>query len=96
MLQYCNTAKRSFDVIRQLTKRKTITIPSNILKHIGSEPGDLFDIHDDGGKIILTPKTVEDRFTEEEWSKLEQIARERGAVYKSPAKAKEHLKGLTG
>lgn len=82
-------------MIRQLTKRKTITIPSEVLKHLGSKPGDLFEVTDDSGRIILTPKVVGDRFTKEEWSKLEVLVRERGKIYRSAARAKDHLKRLT-
>jgi len=81
-------------VIRQLTKRKTITIPSKVLEHVGSRPGDLFEITDDGNRIILTPKEVGDRFTEEEWRKLQKLVRERGKVYRSGSRAKDHLKRL--
>jgi len=81
-------------MIRQLTKRKTITIPSDVLKHVGSKPGDLFEIGDDGSRIILTPKVVGDRFTKKEWSKLETLVRERGKIYRSGARAKDHLKKL--
>lgn len=81
-------------MIRQLTKRKTITIPSEALKHVGSKPGDLFEITDDGDRIILTPKVIGDRLTEEEWLKLEALVREKGKVYRSAARAKEHLKRL--
>ncbi|MFZ3062639.1 MAG: AbrB/MazE/SpoVT family DNA-binding domain-containing protein [Actinomycetota bacterium] len=81
-------------MVRQLSKRKTITIPVEILKHVGAEPGDLFEISDDGHRIILVPKIVEDKFTEEEWEKLERLAKEKGKVYRSAPKAKEHLKRL--
>lgn len=81
-------------MIRQLTKRKTITIPAEILKRVGSRPGDLFEITDDGEKIILTPKVVGDKFTEDEWSKLENLVREKGRMYRSGARAKDHLKRL--
>lgn len=81
-------------MIRQLSKRKTITIPSQTLKRVGSKPGDLFEVSDDGSRIVLTPKVVGDRFTEEEWKKLESLVRERGKKYRSGARAKEHLKRL--
>jgi len=81
-------------MIRQLSKRKTITIPSEALEHVRSKPGDLFEITDDGYRIILTPKVVGDRFTEEEWSKLETLVREKGKTYRSGAGAKDHLKRL--
>ena len=81
-------------MVRQLSQRKTITIPSEILEHIGSKPGDLFEIADDGYRIILIPKVIEDKFTEQEWEKLNQIAREKGSVYNAAEDAKSHLKDL--
>jgi bifunctional DNA-binding transcriptional regulator/antitoxin component of YhaV-PrlF toxin-antitoxin module len=81
-------------MIRQLSKRKTITIPSETLNRVGSKPGDLFEVADDGSRIILTPKVVGDRLTEEEWKKLEGLVRERGKRYQSGARAKEHLKRI--
>lgn len=81
-------------MVRQLSQRKTITIPTEILEHIGSKPGDFFEITDDGYRIILIPKVIEDRFTEEEWEKLDRLARDKGKVYESAAHAKEHLRGL--
>lgn len=81
-------------LVRQLSQRKTITIPSGVLEHIGSKPGDLFEITDDGYRIILIPKVIEDRFTEQEWGKLNKIARDRGTVYEKSEDAKNHLKDL--
>lgn len=81
-------------MVRQLSQRKTITIPTEILEHIGSKPGDFFEITDDGYRIILIPKVIEDRFTEEEWEKLDRLARDKGKVYESAANAKQHLRDL--
>ncbi|MEW6189667.1 MAG: AbrB/MazE/SpoVT family DNA-binding domain-containing protein [Actinomycetota bacterium] len=81
-------------MVRRLSERNTITIPKDILKRIGLKPGDYFEITDDGNRIILTPKIVEDKFTDEEWEKLEKLARERGRVYKTATEAKKHLEGL--
>ncbi|MHB1253929.1 MAG: AbrB/MazE/SpoVT family DNA-binding domain-containing protein [Candidatus Humimicrobiaceae bacterium] len=81
-------------MVRQLSQRKTITIPTEILEKIGSKPGDLFEITNDGYCIILIPKVIEDKFTEQEWKKLNQIAKEKGVVYKESEDAKSHLKDL--
>lgn len=81
-------------LFRQLSQRKTITIPSEILEKTGSNPGDLFEITNDGYRIILIPKVIEDKFTEQEWEKLSQIAKEKGTVYKESEDAKKHLKDL--
>jgi AbrB family looped-hinge helix DNA binding protein len=87
--------KRRIKLVRQLTQRKTITIPSEVLEQVGSKPGDLFEITNDGYRIILIPKVIEDKFTEQEWKKLNQIAKEKGTVYKEAINAKSHLKDLT-
>ena len=74
--------------------KKTITIPSEVLEQVGSKPGDLFEITNDGYRIILIPKVIEDKFTEQEWEKLNQISKEKGTVYKGTIDAKSHLKDL--
>lgn len=81
-------------MIRQLSQRNTITIPQKVLKEIGSKPGDLFEIENDGTRIILIPKTIEDKFTELEWKKLGKIAKEKGKLYKNAEDAKKHIKDL--
>ncbi|MBM3705654.1 MAG: AbrB/MazE/SpoVT family DNA-binding domain-containing protein [Actinobacteria bacterium] len=81
-------------MVRQLSNRNTITIPSEILKHIDAQTGDLFEITDDGYRIILIPKIVEDKFTKEEWEKLEILASDKGKQYSSTTDVKNHLKGL--
>jgi len=81
-------------LVRQLSQRKTITIPSEVLKKTGSNPGDFFEISSDGQKIILVPKLIEDKFNEQEWEKLKKIADEQGTVYGEAKEALAHLKGL--
>jgi AbrB family looped-hinge helix DNA binding protein len=81
-------------LVRQLSQRNTITIPAEILEQIGSKPGDLFEITNDGYRIILIPKVIEDKFTEQEWKKLNQIAKAKGTVYREAEGAKSHLKDL--
>jgi len=81
-------------MVRQLSQRNTITIPSKILEQIGSKPGDLFEIENDGTRIILIPKLIEDKFTELEWEKLGKIAKEKGKLYKKAEDAIGHLKDL--
>jgi bifunctional DNA-binding transcriptional regulator/antitoxin component of YhaV-PrlF toxin-antitoxin module len=82
-------------MIRRLTERSTISIPKENLEHIGAEPGEYFEVSDDGKRIILTPKAVEDKFSDAEWQKLELLAKESGTRYKSGADAKKHLEGLS-
>jgi bifunctional DNA-binding transcriptional regulator/antitoxin component of YhaV-PrlF toxin-antitoxin module len=81
-------------LVRQLSLRKTITIPSEVLEQVGSKPGDFFEITNDGYRIILIPKVIEDKFTELEWEKLNQIVKEKGTVYGKAIDAKSHLKDL--
>ncbi len=75
-------------MVRQLSQRNTITIPSKVLKQTDSKPGDLFEIENDGNRIILIPKLVEDKFTESEWEKLGKISKEKGKIYKNAEDAK--------
>ncbi|MCX6383393.1 MAG: AbrB/MazE/SpoVT family DNA-binding domain-containing protein [Actinobacteria bacterium] len=81
-------------MVRQLSQRNTITIPSKVLEQIGSKPGDFFEITNDGYRIILIPKVVDDKFAEQEWEKLNLIAKEKGRVYKEAEGTRNHLKGL--
>jgi len=81
-------------MVRQLSRRNTITIPPKVLKQIGSKPGDFFEIENDGTRIILIPKLIEDRFTEQEWEKLSELAKAKGKLYKKAEDAKTHLKDL--
>jgi AbrB family looped-hinge helix DNA binding protein len=81
-------------LVRQLSQRNTITIPSEVLEQVGSKPGDLFEITNDGYRIVLIPKVIEDKFTEQEWEKLNQIVKEKGTVYDKAIDAKNHLKDL--
>ena len=82
-------------MVKRLSERHTITIPIEILRHIGSKAGDYFEITDDGHRIILIPKTVEDRFSETEWTKLGRIAERKGKLYRTAAGAKKHLEELS-
>jgi bifunctional DNA-binding transcriptional regulator/antitoxin component of YhaV-PrlF toxin-antitoxin module len=77
-----------------LSQRKTITIPTEILERIGSKPGDFFEITEDGYRIVLIPKVIEDKFTGEELDKIGALATGKGEVYKNAEAAKKHLKGL--
>jgi len=81
-------------LVRQLSQRKTITIPTEVLERTGSKPGDFFEITEDGYRIILVPKVIEDKFTEEEWEKINLLAREKGEAYDKAVDAKQHLKDL--
>ena len=81
-------------MVRQLSERHTITLPSEALKKIGAKAGDFFDIAAQGFKIILTPKTLEDPFTDEEWEKLRKLLKQPGTRYTNAHDAKRHLDRL--
>ncbi|OGC24440.1 hypothetical protein A3J90_04775 [candidate division WOR-1 bacterium RIFOXYC2_FULL_37_10] len=70
---------------------KMITIPENILKHVGLSSGGLVEVTDDGYHIILTP--IDEEFTESEWKKLGMLKKEKGKVFQNK---KSFIKGLKG
>ena len=82
-------------MVRQLSGRHTITIPKKALEKARVKPGDVFEVTSDGYRIILTPKTVEDRFTDEEWEKLRRLAKAPGTQPMSAEAAKRYLHRLT-
>jgi AbrB family looped-hinge helix DNA binding protein len=92
----CNKEEREkvAYMLRRLTKRGTVTIPKENLIHIGAKPGDYFEVSDNGTSIILTPKVIEDKFSNEEWQKLELLAKEAGKRYRTAEAAKKHLENL--
>ena len=82
-------------MLRQLNKKNTITIPQTILKQIGVKSLTSFKITHNGQYIILIPKDRKDVFTEDEWTKLERLSRNKGKIYTSSKRAKSHLIKLT-
>ncbi len=81
-------------MVRQLTTRHTITIPKKNLESVGADSGIYFEVTDDGTRIILTPKNIEDRFTDAEWEKLDALRKAKGKTYPTAAQAKAHVRGL--
>lgn len=82
-------------MVRPIRERNTITLPQKILKEIGVAPGDFLDITLEGNRIVLTPQRLEeDPFSEEEWEKLEKLAKGKAKRYYSTREAIEHLKKL--
>ena len=81
-------------MVRQLTERNTITIPKAALKIVHAKPGDFFEITGETHRIVLTPKVLEDPFTDEEWVKLRKLAKQPGTRYLSAREAKRHLDRL--
>ncbi|MBS3908012.1 MAG: AbrB/MazE/SpoVT family DNA-binding domain-containing protein [Actinobacteria bacterium] len=82
-------------MIRRLTERSSISIPKENLERVGVQPGDYFEVSDDGRRIILTPKVVDDKFSEKEWEELASLAKKAGKKYKTAASAKKHLERLS-
>jgi AbrB family looped-hinge helix DNA binding protein len=81
-------------MLKQLSVRGTITIPKKILTDVGAGAGDYLEITDDGKRIILTPRVIEERYSDEEWRNLESLAKKRGKVFAKGSEAKEHIKRL--
>lgn len=81
-------------MIRRISSRNAITIPKEILKRVGIEPGSFVEVSTNGKQIILMPKVLEDPFSEEEWDKLKQIANESGKIYSNANGAKKHIERL--
>ena len=81
-------------MVRQLSERHTITIPQKAIQDVHAKPGDVFDVTSDGYRIILTPKAIEDRFTDEEWEKLRRLAKAPGTKPMSGEAAKRYLHRL--
>ena len=81
-------------MVRPIRERNTITLPQKILKEIGVAPGDFLDITLEGNRIVLTPQRLEDPFSEEEWEKLEKLAKGKAKRYTSTRDALNHLKKL--
>lgn len=76
----------------KLLKSNLIPIPTQIIKHVGLKQGDRVEVTDDGYHIIITP--VDEKFTEEEWAKLEVLAGAKGKSYKNAAGVRKHLQKL--
>lgn len=81
-------------MVRQLTERNTITIPKKALQIIHAKPGDFFEVATNGHRIVLTPKVLDDPFTDEEWAKLRKLAKVPGTRCLSAREAKRHLDRL--
>jgi len=84
-------------MLKQISRKRQITLSPEVLKDSGAKPGDYFEIVSKNGRIILIPKTVEDKFlTDEEWNKLVKEQRRQGkyTLYSDPEKAKEHYRKL--
>ena len=81
-------------MVRQLTERHTLTIPQEALKRVGAKSGDFFDVTTAGIRIILTPRTFEESFTDKEWKTLRRLAKSPGTPPMSSQAAKRYLRRL--
>jgi len=83
-------------MVEKIKKENLLRIPNLVLKRVGLEPGDYVEVSDDGYKIIITPKMPEEAFTDEEWKKLEKLAKEKkGRAFKSGKALLKHLNKLS-
>ena len=87
-------------MLRQISRKHQITLPPEVLKDAGVKPGDYLEIICEEGKIILIPKTVEDKFlTDKEWNRLNELVekqRRQGEYtrYTDSEEAKKHSRKL--
>ena len=82
-------------MLRQLKVRNTITIPQPVLEHVHAKAGDYFEIQDDGHRIYLVPKVMDERFSDEEWDKIEKLANEKGKQFKTGKSALHYLSKIS-
>ncbi|MBU0759720.1 MAG: AbrB/MazE/SpoVT family DNA-binding domain-containing protein [Candidatus Omnitrophica bacterium] len=80
----------------KITSKGQITIPSQVRKILHLEKGSsvVFGLGKDG--IILLPCKVvaETPYTPKELKKIEKIIAEKGKIYRTPKRAKRHIKSL--
>lgn len=82
----------------KIKQNNILKIPNMILKRVGLHPGDYVELTDDGYKIIITPKVVgEEPFSDEEWEKIEKIAKKKkGKMFKTGEALLKHLEKISG
>ena len=79
-------------MVEKIKKENMLKIPGMVLKRVGLHPGDYVEVTDDGYKIIITPKAPEEAFTDEEWGKIERLAKfKKGKAFKSGEALLRHL-----
>lgn len=62
-------------MVEKIKQKNLLKIPNLILKRVGLTQGDYVEVADDGYKIIITPKSQEETFTEEELEKIQKLAK---------------------
>ena len=83
-------------MVEKIKQQNLLKIPDLILKRVGLHPGDYVEVSDDGYKIIITPKVAEEDFSEEEWEKLEKLAKgKKGRAFTSGKNLLNYLDKIT-
>ena len=83
-------------MLRTVNERRQITLPPKIMKRVGVKIGDYLEIKPDKDRIVLIPKSIEDKFlSRTEWKKLEELVKKEHSQkkftsYTQPNKAKKH------
>ncbi len=83
---------------RQLSEKRQITLPPKVLKDIGAEPGQFFEIRTEGRQLILMPMVLEVRKKSEyDWEALDRLVKnekKKAKTFKNAVDAKNHAKKL--
>jgi len=87
-------------MLRRINERRQITLPPQIMENSGVKIGDYLEVRPEESKIILVPKSVEDKFlNEKEWQKLEKMVKKQRSqkkftLYCKAEEAKKHSQRL--
>ena len=83
-------------MVEKIKRENLLKIPNLVLKRVGLHPGDYVEVTDDGYKIIITPKVPGEAFSDEEWKKLEKLAKgKKGKALIGSKALLEHLDKLS-
>jgi len=80
----------------KITSKGQVTIPNRIRKMLHLKEGESvgFSITKEGVVLVACEVTARSPYTAKEWQKIEKLASEKGRIFSSAAKAKDHLKSL--
>ncbi len=87
-------------MLRRINERRQITLPPQVMENSGVKIGDYLEVKQKESKIVLVPKSVEDKFlNEKEWQKLEKIVKKQRSqkkftLYSKAEEAKKHSQRL--
>lgn len=83
-------------MVEKIKRENLLKIPNLVLKRVGLQAGDYVEVSDDGYKIIITPKGAEEAFADEEWKKLDKLAKsKKGRAFKGSNALLTHLDRLS-